>query len=89
MSTQRVKPLIMMSFNKENWLDFEKMREVYGEYALFKDKYLDEIMGLRYARDDEVPAAMLDYSKADRLIAAEEKRDARREGNMIYQRGKV
>ena len=87
MSTNRVMPLIMMYGQNENWLDYEKMSEVYGEYALFKDKYLDEIMGLRYARDDDNPRAMLDYSLADRLIAKEEKRNERRAGNMIYQRG--
>ncbi|GAI94796.1 unnamed protein product, partial [marine sediment metagenome] len=87
MSTSRVMPLIMVTLDNQSYLDFEKMREVYGEYALYKDRYLDEIMGLKYARDDDLPAAMLDYSLADRLIAKEEKRNARREGNMIYQRG--
>jgi len=87
MSTNRVMPLIMMHDFNENWLDYEKMREVYGEYALFKDRSIDELMGLKFAKDDELPAAMLDYSLADRLIMAEEKRNKRREGNMIYQRG--
>ena len=87
MLNSRVNPLIMMHNDNENWLDFERMREVYGEYALFKDKYLDEMMGLKYVKDDDLPAAMLDYSLADKLIAKEEKRDQRRAGNMIYQRG--
>lgn len=88
MSSQRVMPLIMAASDSQSYLDFEKMRDVYGEYALYKDRYLDEIMGLRYEPVGDLPSAMLDYSLADRLIAKEEKRDARRAGNMIYQRGR-
>ena len=44
MEDNRVMPLLMMTLNNENWIDYEKMKEVYGEYAQFKDRYLDEIM---------------------------------------------
>ncbi|GAI58996.1 unnamed protein product, partial [marine sediment metagenome] len=85
MSNSRVMPLNLMHYDNENWIDFEKMSEAYGEYALFKDKYLAEHMGFTISRAEENPRAMLDYSMADRLIAAEEKRNARRRGEMIYQ----
>ncbi|GAI71990.1 unnamed protein product, partial [marine sediment metagenome] len=88
MSTNRVMPLILMHYDNENWIDFEKMSQAYGDYALFKDKYLAEHMGLTITRAEESPRAMLDYSKADRLLAAEEKRNARRRGEVIYQRGR-
>ena len=87
LENHRVMPLIMKTFDEATWINYEKMREVYGEWAQFKDNYLDEIMGLRYTMDDENPKAMLDYSKADRLADRMEKRDARLAGNMIYQRG--
>ena len=87
LSDRRVMPLIMSTLYGENLIDFEALKEAYGEFALFKDRYLDEYMGYSYVISEENPRLMLDYSPADRRAVEIDDQEKRRAGEMIYQRG--
>ncbi|GAI96665.1 unnamed protein product, partial [marine sediment metagenome] len=81
-----IKPLIMMTFAGDNWLDYEAMLKLYGDYATYCGRYLEQNMRLTSYKRDSSETGASDYQPADRRQKALENLDARRRGDMIYQR---
>lgn len=88
MSDGSVTPLILLVSEGYNWLDEEKMLEVYGELAHYGKKYLDELTKPKDFFVKTTGEPMADYSHQDKLAAKSEDLDKRRSGEMPYQRGK-
>ncbi len=83
-----ISPLIMKYTLGENWLDYEAMREQYGKYATHRDRYLDDIMRRTSVSNDFDEGSLEDYSlEAQRQMVIDDV-EARRRGEMIYQRGR-
>ncbi|GAJ01815.1 unnamed protein product [marine sediment metagenome] len=71
-----------------NWLDYEAMLEQYGVYATYKGKWLEHIMHLSDVVLGGEVDDWLSYRPEERRQIAIDDQEARRAGEMIYQRGR-
>ncbi|GAJ04864.1 unnamed protein product [marine sediment metagenome] len=83
-----VYPLILDYDHDRNWLDYEAMLERYGEFATCHGKYIDDIMNPYSAGALADMSDLESRSPADRRQIEIDDLEARRSGEMIYQRGK-
>ena len=81
-----VYPLIMKYSLDENWIDYEAMLERYGDYATYRDKYLEDIMNRSTTYRDYAEASLEDYTPSAMRQRISEDVEARRAGELIYQR---
>ncbi|MBA7642100.1 hypothetical protein ES703_49786 [subsurface metagenome] len=82
----KVSPILMMHDFDTNWLDYENMSMLYGEYATHRGKYLDDIMNSTRVVDVSDVTHLEDYYPADQRQKVIDDQDARRAGKMIYQK---
>ncbi|GAI96764.1 unnamed protein product, partial [marine sediment metagenome] len=68
--------------------DHEAMLDRYGIYATYRGKYLDDIMKRTTTLFDYAEGSDEDYRPSERRQRIIEDVEARRAGEMIYQRGR-
>jgi len=83
-----VHPLIMTYSLDANWLDYERMIELYGDYASIGDKYIDAVMHFTEVYTTQAAGGDQDYRPSDKMQKIIDNIEARRRGEMIYQRRK-
>lgn len=83
-----IHPLIMLHSFETNWLDYEMMHDQYGEYASYNGRWLDDIRRLTEVVMAGEVNDLLDYRPEERAQIVTDDQEARRAGEMIYQRGR-
>ena len=84
---ESVYPLILDHEFDSNWLDYEAMFERYGEFATYREHYLEHYMWGPKTVIDYAGASYEDYSPTDRRQKVIDDLERRRRGEMLYQRG--
>ncbi|GAH70759.1 unnamed protein product, partial [marine sediment metagenome] len=84
----QVKPLILDYEHETNWLAWDTMLEHYGHLGTYKGEFINRVRTKGFNYQGKVKPLNLSYSSADRRQQRIDEQDARRAGDMIYQRGK-
>jgi len=87
LADHNVKPLLLLHEFDTNFIDFEAMLDRYGEFATYRDKFIDQYIGYTSMVYGQGVDALGDWSRDDRLAIAESTQLAKQRGELIYQRG--